>query len=124
VINLEDELEDSPGKQKFLQHMKEESSYLPMAVLPENVEKKRIIKKVRFHDDEPVVVQDAAPQLKVGAKRAMTRNTDGPIEEQEEDEASINVHEMEAECEKDFQAIQEKQNKRQKVEEAEEKPVV
>jgi len=37
--------------------MKEESSYLPDTVIPaEKIEKKKIVKKVRFHDDNPVVV--------------------------------------------------------------------
>jgi len=36
--------------------MKEESSYLPDAVIPDKIEKKKIVKKVRFHDDDPVVV--------------------------------------------------------------------
>jgi len=51
---------------------REESSYLPMNINPEALlDKKKIIKKVRFHDDEPIVVEAApvADQPKVGSKR-------------------------------------------------------
>ena len=43
-----------------MQHLKEESSFLPDYVAPQKNEQKRIIKKVRFHDDESEQVQDHA----------------------------------------------------------------
>ena len=53
VINLDDELEEdpplSPSKQKYFQQLREESSFLPDVVKVQK-EKKKIIKKVRFHD--------------------------------------------------------------------------
>lgn len=97
VIDLDDEedFEESPSKQKFVQQMREESSFLPVAA--PQVEKKKIIKKVRFHDDEDIVVPNS-PQ-KVGVKRTLNRNVDIP----EEDLDSGNIEkELEAECEKDF----------------------
>jgi hypothetical protein len=36
--------------------MKEESSFLPDIVIPDKKEMRKIVKKVRFHDDNPVVV--------------------------------------------------------------------
>jgi hypothetical protein len=54
VINLDEEeyTDYSPSKQ-FLHKNLEESSFLP-TVIPAKIEKKKnVIKKVRFHDDEP-----------------------------------------------------------------------
>lgn len=48
-LNLEEE--DSP-RRNFMQHLKEESSFLPDYVAPQKNEHRKIIKKVRFHDDE------------------------------------------------------------------------
>jgi len=44
--------EDDSPRRNFMQHLKEESSFLPDYVAPQKNEQKRIIKKVRFHDDE------------------------------------------------------------------------
>jgi len=52
AINLDDEndLEISPGKK--MMHLKEESSFLPDYERPPKAEsQKKIIKKVRFHDE-------------------------------------------------------------------------
>ena len=38
-----------------MHHIKEESSYLPDCVETEKNEKKKVVKKVRFHDDEQLV---------------------------------------------------------------------
>jgi hypothetical protein len=87
-----------------------------MNIVPENIEKKKIFKKVRFHDDDPVVVPDAIliNQPRVGTKR-LSRNVD-EIEE-EENEGNVHIDEaLEDECEKDFIAMEEL-NKRQKIEE-------
>jgi hypothetical protein len=51
VTNLDDDVNSTPGKPKFMSHNREESSYLPMNVNPEIIEKKKIIKKVTFYDD-------------------------------------------------------------------------
>lgn len=86
--------------------MKEESSYLPDSVIPEKVEKKKIVKKVRFHDDDPVVVtaQDKPQYLqaaKVGTKRLLSKQTE--LEQEEEvDEDQL----LEEQCEKDFEALE------------------
>ena len=76
VINLEeddeDEFAESGTKRRYMGNPREESSYLPMNINPEALlDKKKIIKKVRFHDDEPIVVEAApvADQPKVGSKR-------------------------------------------------------
>jgi len=50
MINLLDE-DDSPSK-KFMQHLKEESSFLPDYVAPQKNDQKKLIKRVRFHDIE------------------------------------------------------------------------
>lgn len=58
VINLEDDIDDqqsqSPSKHsKNMSHVKEESSFLPDQIVPAaKVERKKIVKRVRFHDDE------------------------------------------------------------------------
>ena len=54
---MEESIDDSPSKHsRNMQHMKEESSFLPdLIVPPSKVEKKKIIKRVRFHDDETEV---------------------------------------------------------------------
>lgn len=53
MINLDEDTDYSPSKQ-FLRKNLEESSFLPDQVIPAKIEKKKnIIKKVRFHDDEP-----------------------------------------------------------------------
>ena len=79
-INLDedDDIEDTPGKKHFLFKGQEESSYLPMKINPEVVEKKKIIKKVRFHDDNATkpVTDELANQPKVGTKRTLTRTTE------------------------------------------------
>lgn len=58
VINLEESIDDSPSKHsRNMQYMKEESSFLPDQIVPPSkVEKKKIIKRVRFHDDETEVL--------------------------------------------------------------------
>ena len=40
------------GSKNKMHNVKEESSYLPDCVPPEKNEKKKVVKKVRFHDDE------------------------------------------------------------------------
>ena len=97
--------------------MKEESSYLPDTVIPaEKIEKKKIVKKVRFHDDNPVVVGQQEQIPKVGTKRLL-RNDDSfdqHIEDIEEEEAAL----LEQECEKDFEKIEQRREaKRQRTEE-------
>lgn len=75
----ETELEGTPGKTKFMIGKNlEESSYLPMNIDPVQMEKKKVIKKVRFHDDEPIVVPPSQemPEVKVGTKRVLTRTSD------------------------------------------------
>lgn len=80
-INLDDDNEmDTPGK-KMIQPRLEESSYLPMNVKPEIKEKKKIVKKVRFYDDDAIESGSAEdqndrshePLPKVGTKRTLTR---------------------------------------------------
>lgn len=72
------ELEGTPGKAKFMIGKSlEESSFLPMNITPVQ-KKQKIIKKVRFHDDEPIVVppsQEMA-EAKVGSKRVLTRTSE------------------------------------------------
>jgi hypothetical protein len=83
---------------------REESSYLPMNANPEITEKKKIIKKVRFHDDEPVVVE-ATPQPKVGTKRTLQRNDVLDTPDQSD---NIQLEEMAEDLNKEFEAIQKK----------------
>ena len=96
--------------------MKEESSYLPDTVIPEKIEKKKIVKKVRFHDDNPVTIGQQEIIPKVGTKRLL-RNDDSfdqHPEDIEEEEAAL----LEQECEKDFEKIEQKREaKRQRTEE-------
>ena len=40
---------------KTKNNIKEESSYLPEFLPVEKVEKKKVVKKVRFHDDEQLI---------------------------------------------------------------------
>jgi len=86
-------------------HMKEESSYLPDTVIPEKIEKKKIIKKVRFHDDNPVVVgQESIPR--VGTKR-LYKNDDISFDHQEDEDQNEEAL-LEQECEQDFEKIEQK----------------
>ena len=43
------------GSKNKMHNVKEESSYLPDCVPPEKNEKKKVVKKVRFHDDEQLI---------------------------------------------------------------------
>jgi len=44
------------GSKNKMHNVKEESSYLPDCVVPaEKIEKKKVVKKVRFHDDEQLI---------------------------------------------------------------------
>lgn len=43
------------GSKHRMHNVKEESSYLPDYIPPEKVEKKKVVKKVRFHDDEQLI---------------------------------------------------------------------
>jgi len=113
VINLDedDDILDTPGKQKFMSHNKEESSYLPMNVNPEKLaEKKKIIKKVRFHDDDPIVVtSQPLDQPKVGTKRTLMRAEEHSDDHEEE-------FPFAEECDREFHALEWKNLKRQKKE--------
>lgn len=61
-----------------------------MNINPEALlDKKKIIKKVRFHDDEPIVVQATPDQPKVGTKRLLKNDE----LEEEEDHCSSQVDE-------------------------------
>lgn len=78
-INLDDDNEmDTPSK-KMIQPRLEESSYLPMNVKPEVKEKKKIVKKVRFYDDDAIESNEdhndlsQEPLPRVGSKRTLTR---------------------------------------------------
>lgn len=124
-IDIDDspELEGTPGKAKFMLGKNlEESSFLPMNVNPVQL-KKKIVKKVRFHDDEPIVVppsqEVAAP--KVGTKRVLTRTSElknGTFTEDSETQNSqkIDENKMLELGEKEMIAMEEQCNKRQKVE--------
>ena len=48
VILIDEDIDVSPSKK--LSFLKEDSSFLPENVTPEKIEKKKIIKKVRFFD--------------------------------------------------------------------------
>lgn len=85
--------------------MKEESSYLPDLVIPEKIEKKKIVKKVRFHDDNPVVGQQSESIPRVGTKR-LARQEDHSFEQHIEDEEQNEEALLEQECEKDFEKIE------------------
>jgi hypothetical protein len=90
VINLDEEeyTDYSPSKQ-FLHKNLEESSFLP-TVIPAKIEKKKnVIKKVRFHDDEPEQSyydedeeQESSYEVRVAKRRQVTRAT-AEIEELE-----------------------------------------
>lgn len=43
------------GSKNKMHNVKEESSYLPDCVPAEKNEKKKVVKKVRFHDDEQLI---------------------------------------------------------------------
>lgn len=92
VIDLdEDDIDYSPSKQ-FLRKNLEESSFLPDQVIPAKIEKKKsIIKRVRFHDDEPEQqsfddedeeIETSSYEVRVAKKRQVTRST-AEIEELE-----------------------------------------
>ena len=118
IINLDDEneIEDTPSKAKFLAHMKEESSYLPDTVIPEKIEKKKIVKKVRFHDDNPVVVGQNEYIPRVGTKR-LQKMEDNSFEQQPEDQEQDEAAMLEQECDKDFEKLEQKREaKRQRTE--------
>ena len=53
----DDNLIYTSGSKNKMHHIKEESSYLPDCVETEKNEKKKVVKKVRFHDDEQLVGQ-------------------------------------------------------------------
>ena len=58
VINIDEDTDNSPSKQLHMRKNLEESSFLPDHVPVAKSEKKRkIIKKVRFHDYEPEHVE-------------------------------------------------------------------
>ena len=110
-INLDDDIEDTPGKKHFLFKGQEESSYLPMKVNPEVIEKKKIFKKVRFHDDDAdkPVTDELLNQPKVGTKRTLTRSTDiDHIEEEQSQETSqLNENKIAEHFEKDLLEMEE-----------------
>lgn len=114
VISVEDDIEDSPVKRQYMAHNREESSYLPEYIAPAQNQTKKIIKKVRFHDDDPVEVQPGPVQpVKVGTKRKFTRRSEVEVSDESSDE------EMEDES---FEKSEEKvpvrpEPKRQKVDE-------
>ena len=88
-----------------MSHAKEESSYLPDIVPQEQKvnKKEKIIKKVRFHDDDPVTVLPADYQ-RVGTKRNLTKNSAyNTIEDEEslDDQAIMD----EEECDEQFAKI-------------------
>ena len=80
-ITLDDdnEMNDTPSKKMFQPRL-EESSYLPMNVKPDVMEKKKVVKKVRFYDDDAIdnsdenFAQVQEPLPKVGTKRQLTKN--------------------------------------------------
>lgn len=51
----DDNLIYTSGSKNKMHNIKEESSYLPDCVVAEKNEKKKIVKKVRFHDDEQLI---------------------------------------------------------------------
>lgn len=51
----DDNLIYTSGSKNKMHNIKEESSYLPDCVVPEKHEPKKIVKKVRFHDDETLI---------------------------------------------------------------------
>ena len=51
----DDNLIYTSGSKNKMHNIKEESSYLPDSVVAEKNEKKKIVKKVRFHDDEQLI---------------------------------------------------------------------
>ena len=83
MINLDEEeyTDYSPSKQ-FLRKNLEESSFLPDTVIPPKIEKKKsVIKKVRFHDDEPEQSfaeedeenESSSYEVRVAKRRQVTR---------------------------------------------------
>ena len=54
VADVDEEIQESrssPIKERYMSNMKEESSFLPEETKPVVVEKKAIVKKVRFSDE-------------------------------------------------------------------------
>jgi len=88
-----------------LSHAKEESSYLPDIVPQEQLVKKKekIIKKVRFHDDDPVTVLPADYQ-RVGTKRNLYKNAAYNTIEDEDDVDEQAIMDEE-ECDEQFRKI-------------------
>jgi hypothetical protein len=60
VILIDEDIDVSPSK-KLMSHLKEDSSFLPENITPEKIEKKKVIKKVRFFDAQSN--EDLADQL-------------------------------------------------------------
>ena len=87
TINLMEE-EDSP-RRNFMQHLKEESSFLPDYVAPQKNEQKRIIKKVRFHDDESEQIQGHQVIEDNEDDRDYQQSSDDDKEEDEFDVAKV-----------------------------------
>lgn len=86
VISVEDDMEDSPVKKHYMAHNREESSYLPDYVAPTQNQNRKIIKKVRFHDDDPVEVQAGPVQPKVGTKRKFAKRSEVEVSEESSNE--------------------------------------
>ena len=88
IICLDEDVDISPNKQKMIQqNLKEESSYLPDHVTPEKIEKRKIIKKVRFFDaEEPSAEATDNIQPKVGTKRKLQSNDGFVVDDMEIDE--------------------------------------
>ena len=88
-----------------MSHAKEESSYLPDIVPQEQLVKKKekIIKKVRFHDDDPVTVLPADYQ-RVGTKRNLYKNSAYNTIEDEDDVDEQAIMDEE-ECDEQFRKI-------------------
>jgi hypothetical protein len=77
-----------------------------MNVKPDVVEKKKVIKKVRFHDDDINIEAERLANMplppKVGTKRALVRNTEIEDELPKENSQIIDELKVAEEAEKDI----------------------
>lgn len=98
-----------------------------MNVKPEIKEKKKIVKKVRFYDDDPIENnddEDDEPLPRVGTKRCLTRN-DKAFEDDinQENSQAFNEEAAAQAVEKDIIELEKKDMKRQKISETQEHSV-